>query len=179
MKCRICGTTTKNNENICKECSNINEVKIENNNVLLNLKRKYKIRYILFKYWEVFLILIASGMMTNKISGMLFCLFILLIVICFLLIWDKRKAKATSCKFYNDRVEYFCNFGFTKVSRKIKYEDIDYISFNQSFLQKFFDFADIYIYAKKGNILLTGIEIKNVPNVKENIEKINQIVYGE
>jgi hypothetical protein len=43
-----------------------------------------------------------------------------------------------------------------------------------------FDYGDVYIYAKKGNLfrnlLTTGIEIKNVANLKENIEKINEII---
>ena len=179
MKCRICGANTKNNENICVNCSDTKEENIENNDVLLNLKRKYKIKFVLIRSWEVFLVLILSGMMTNKASGMLFCLFLLLVVECFLLIWDKRKARATICKFYQNKVEYSCNFGLNKINRKINYKDLDAINYNQTFFQRIFDFGDIYIYAKKGNLLTTGIEIKNVANLKENIEKINQIVYGE
>ena len=53
---------------------------------------------------------------------------------------------------------------------------MDTVNYNQTFIQKMFDFGDVYIYAKKGNLLTTGIEVKNVANLKENIEKINEII---
>ena len=177
MKCRICGENTPNNENICEKCYNEESgKKTKENKVLLDLKRKYKIKYMLFKTWEVFLVLILAGLMTGKATSFAFCLFLLAIIECLILIYEKRKAKATKCKFYKNKVEYSCNFGLSKVQRKINYKDLDTVNYNQTFIQKMFDFGDVYIYAKKGNLLTTGIEVKNVANLKENIEKINEII---
>jgi len=183
MKCRICGVRTQNNEDICEKCyeeENGKKTKeVKSNKVLLDLKRKYKIKYMLFKTWEVFFVLILAGIMTGKPLGLMVCLLLLVVVECFLLIYEKRKSKATKCKFYKNKVEYSCNFGLTKVERKINYKDLDTVSYNQTFVQKLFNFGDVYIYAKKGNLLTTGIEVKNVSNLKENIEKINEIIKKE
>lgn len=178
MKCRICGTQTQNNENICEKCYEETEGTKENK-VLFDLKRKYKIKYLLFKTWEVFLVLILAGIMSGKVSSFILCLALLLIIECIILILEKRKAVATKCKFYINKVEYSCNFGLNKIDRKINYKDLDSINYNQTFIQKLFNFGDVYIYAKKGNLLTTGIEIKNVSNLKENIDKINEIVFGK
>ena len=178
MKCRICGENTPNNENICEKCyeETKSTKEVKSNKVLLDLKRKYKIKYMLFKTWEVFLVFILAGLMTGKVSSFMFCLFLLVVIECLVLIYEKRKSKATKCKFYKNKVEYSCNFGLTKVERKINYKDLDTVNYNQTFIQKMFDFGDVYIYAKKGNLLTTGIEIKNVANLKENFEKINEII---
>ena len=129
MKCRICGVRTQNNEDICEKCyeeENGKKTKeVKSNKVLLDLKRKYKIKYMLFKTWEVFFVLILAGIMTGKPLGLMACLLLLVVVECFLLIYEKRKSKATKCKFYKNKVEYSCNFGLTKVERKINYKDLD------------------------------------------------------
>lgn len=183
MKCRICGVRTQNNEDICEKCyeeENSKKTKeVKSNKVLLDLKRKYKIKYMLFKSWEVFFILILAGIMTGKVLGFIVCLLLLLGVECLLLGYEKRKSKATKCKFYKNKVEYSCDFGLSKIERKINYKDLDTVNYNQTFVQKLFDFGDIYIYAKKGNLLTTGIEVKNVANLKENIIKINEIINKE
>lgn len=178
MKCRICGVQTQNDENICEKCyeeENGKKAK-ENKVVLLDLKRKYKIKYMLFKTWEVFFILILAGLMTGKASTFMFCLFLLIVVEALILIFEKRKSKATKCKFYKNKVEFSCNFGLNKIERKINYKDLDTVQYNQTLIQKIFNFGDIYIYAKKGNLLTTGIEIKNVSDLKENFNKINEII---
>ena len=177
MKCRICGVRTQNSEDICEKCyEEENGKKTKENKVLLDLKRKYKIKYMLFKTWEVFFILILAGIMTEKVSSFVFCLFLLIVIECLILIFEKRKAKATKCRFYKNKVEYSCDFGLNKVERKINYKDLDTVQYNQSFIQKLFNFGDIYIYAKKGNLLTTGIEVRNVANLKENFKKINEII---
>ena len=85
-------------------------------------------------------------------------------------------AKATKCKFLKNHIEYQFKIGNIDRNRKLKYKNIDSIFKEQTLSQKICDFGTICIYADKGNLLTTGIQIKNVSNFKENYEKIKQTI---
>ncbi|MGN1298971.1 MAG: PH domain-containing protein [Candidatus Scatovivens sp.] len=176
MKCRICGANLKNSGDLCSNCMNEEKETYENKKEILSIKRKHSLKYELIKYFYIYLIFILSGVMTQTVGGMITCLLLMVIVIGFLLFWNKRISKATSCKFDNKKIEFKCKFWIIDRQRTIFYKDLDSIRKEQSVLQRIFNLGNIYIYAKKGNLLTTGIEIVNVPNFKENLEKINAIV---
>ena len=114
--------------------------------------------------------------MTEKTSGMICCLILLIIVVGFLLFWNKRISKATVCKFGKNKIEYKCNFWFINNKREITYKNLDCIIPDQTLLQRIFDLGDICIYAKKGNLLTTGIQVKNIGKFKEKMQKINSLI---
>lgn len=175
MKCRICGKNV-NNTDICEECnSNIKEEKTSKKEIL-TIKRKHSLKFELLKYSYLYLIFILAGIMTEKASGMIICLILLLITIGFLLFWNKRISRATICKFYAKKINFKCKFWIIDKEREISYRNLDSINKEQTLLQRIFDFGDLYIYAKKGNLLTTGIEVKNVPNFKETYEKIDELI---
>lgn len=175
MKCRICGKNV-NDKDICEECDkNIKEESTTKKEVL-TIKRKHLLKYEFLRYFYLYIIFILAGAMTEKSSGMIVCLIILLLLVGFLLFWNKRISRATTCKFYSKKIDFKCNFWIIDRHREILYKNLDSINKEQTFLQKIFNLGNIYIYAKKGNLLTTGIEIKNVPNFKETYEKINQII---
>lgn len=174
MKCRICGKTVKDKD-LCEDCADIKNEKKSKKEVL-TIKRKYSLKYELFRNIYLYVIFILAGVMTEKASGMLLSILLMILTLGFILFWNKRIAKATTCKFYNTKIEFKCKFGIIDTQREILYKNLENTNKEQTFWQKRFDLGDIYIYAKKGILYTTGIEIKNVPNFKETYEKINQLI---
>lgn len=143
---------------------------------ILTIKRKHLIKYELLKYFWIYVVFILIGDATKSSLGLIGSVLILLIIIGFLLFWNKRISKATTCKFSEEKVEYKCKFWIIDRQREILYKDLDSINKEQTFLQKMFNLGNIYIYAKKGNLLTTGIEIRNVHNFKETYERIDELI---
>ena len=174
MKCRICGKNLNKGE-IYEECNDILKEKVSRKEVL-TIKRKYSLKYELFRNIYLYVICILAGAMTEKASGMILSILFLILALGFILFWNKRISKATICKFYNTKVNFKCKFGIIDTKREILYKNLESINKEQTFWQKRFDLGDIYIYAKKGILYTTGIEIKNVPNFKETYEKVNELI---
>ena len=174
MKCRICGKNVEIGD-LCESC---NEIKEEKNNKkeVLTIKRKHSLKIELLRNFYLYLIFILAGIMTEKISGMIVCLIFLIITIGFLLFWNKRISKGTYCKFGPEKIEFKCKFWIIDRQREILYKDLDSVNNEQTLLQKIFDLGNIYIYAEKGNLLTTGIEIRNVYKFKETYEKVNELI---
>lgn len=178
MKCRICGKNVENNNDLCKDCvNNAEEEKVaKSKSEVLTIKRKHLLKYEFLRYFYLYVIFILAGAMTEKSSGMILSLILLLFTVGFLLFWNKRISRATTCKFYSRKIDFKCKFWIIDRQREILYKNLDSVNKEQTFLQKIFDLGNIYIYAKKGNLLTTGIEIKNVPNFKKTYEKINELI---
>lgn len=174
MKCRICGKNV-NDGDVCQECDDTQNKKTSKKEAL-TIKRKYSLKYELFRNGYLYLIFILAGVMTEKASGMILSLVLLIVTLGFILFWNKRISKATVCKFYSTKIDFKCKFWFIDTKREILYKNLDSTNKEQTFWQKRFDLGDLYIYAKKGNLLTTGIQVKNVPNFKETYEKINELI---
>lgn len=176
MKCRICGKNVEADMDICEECLSNTMEETKPKQETLSIKRKHSLKFELIRYFGIYLIFILSGIMTEKTSGMICCLILLIIVVGFLLFWNKRISKATVCKFGKNKIEYKCNFWFINNKREITYKNLDCIIPDQTLLQRIFDLGDICIYAKKGNLLTTGIQVKNIGKFKEKMQKINSLI---
>lgn len=168
MKCRICGKNVVDGE-VCKECCNTPKEEFK-------IKRKYSIKYEIFRNIYLYAIFILAGGMTGKASGMIVCILGVILLLGFLLFWNKRMAKVTICKFNDKKIQFKSKFFSIDIKKEILYENLLCINKDQTFWQKRFDLGDIYIYAKKGNLITTGIQVKNVPNFKETYEKINKLI---
>ena len=174
MKCRICGKNVVDKD-FCEECITMKQDKTSSKEVL-TIKRKYSLKYELFRNSYLYLIFILAGVMTEKASGMILSIALLILTLGFILFWNKRISKATKCKLYSTKIDFKCKFWIIDTKRQILYSNLDSINKDQTFWQKRFDLGDIYIYAKKGNLITTGIQLKNVSNFKETYEKINKFI---
>ena len=181
MRCSICGARLKKEGDICTNCYKLmqDEKKLEEDtNVIFEIKRKYGIAYEINKYTWIFIILILASFCCfaagNVWAGLLGIL-ILVVVIGFLLFWDKRIAMATKAVFYETKVVYTFKFLIFDTEKIVKYSNIRDIKIFRTFSQKRYGYGDICIYANgtfPGATLLNGFQIKNVENVDETVRNI-------
>ena len=185
MRCSICGAKLRKDGDICTNCyKKLQEEKeLENDkNVAFEVKRKYGIAYEITKYTWVFIILIISAIgcfaAGNILAGFL-CLLILIVVIGFLLFFDKRLAIATKAVFYETKAIYTFKFLFFDTEKVVKYSNINDIRCYKTFSQKRFGYGDLCIYASGGILganLINGFQIKNVENADETMKNIIELV---
>lgn len=183
MKCRICGANVEGTD-LCENCEKeVLEEDVSKNNKekVFTIKRKYSIKYEVFKCWPVYFIFLLGGAATGKTSSMVICLILMLVILGFDLFWYKRVSKVTYCKFYSKKIEFKNNLGLVNKEKKMTYKNVDCVRKDQTWLQRFFGYGDVLIYPKTknvltNNILTQGIQVKNVANVNEIIEKINEII---
>ncbi|MBR2289199.1 MAG: hypothetical protein IJ867_00900 [Clostridia bacterium] len=154
---------------------------------LLKLKRVFSPKYILTeKLAEVylfFILLIGLCFASRRIGYGILMIFLLVLIVFFKLVFEKRKSNQTVMKFYEDRVEFKGKMFLWKVEeRSLKYEEIKDIMFSQGTtffekrFQKAFGYGNIYIYPKKGTFLTNGMQIELVENINEKVEEIKNIV---
>ena len=153
-----------------------NNCNINEEDGMLTIKRKHLIKYELLKYFWIYIVFVLIGDATKSSLGLIGSVLILLLIIGFLLFWNKRISKGTYCKFGPEKIEFKCKFWIIDRQREILYKDLDSVNKEQTLLQKIFDLGNIYIYAEKGNLLTTGIEIRNVYKFKETYEKVNELI---
>ena len=143
MKCRICGKNVENNDDLCEDCINntADEKLTKNKNEVFTIKRKHLLKYEFLRYFYLYVIFLLAGAMTEKSSGMILCIILLLLTISFLLFWNKRISKATVCKFYSKKIDFKCKFWIIDRQREILYKNFDSINKEQTFLQRIFDLS--------------------------------------
>lgn len=162
-------------------------MKKENEKELLKLKRVFSPKYILTeKLAEVYLffaLLIGLCFATKRILYGILMIFVLILIIFFKLVFEKRKSNQTVMKFYEDRVEFKGKmFLFKTEERSLKYEEIKDITFTQGAtffekrFQKAFGYGNIYIYPKKGTYLTHGMQIELVEDIFSKVEQIKNVI---
>lgn len=155
-------------------------------NVLLKVNKKYSIKYVLTaKMFEIYLIFIVFifACWTYGTKKMIIGAVILLIIVALLaLILSKKSASKTYIVFYEDKVVFKRKFLFRNTTKEMPYSNIKDIVFTNGtnwitrFFQKIFHLGNIYIYPKKGNILINGISLEVVDNIEKVIEDIRNNV---
>lgn len=153
---------------------------------LLKIKKKYSIKYILtaklIEVYIVFLLAIIVSFGSGEIGIGVFSIFILIVIIFLVLILSKKSAAQTYMLFYEDRIVYKRKFLFTNKEKVMKYNDIKDIVFTQGtnwytrMWQKLFKLGNIYVYPKKGNIIMNGISLEVVENIDNVINDIKLVV---
>lgn len=181
MKCRICGAKLRKDGDICKTCY---EEYCKEETLEKDVKESYKLhrKYIplfqLSQYIDwiiiaffVFITFIAQAQFAMAIIFILIALIILGIV----MFLAKRKAINTTCTFYEKKIVW----KYKDKRKTIAYVDIKEITYYQTRFQKLFDLADIQIRPEKGNYLINGFEIKNVPDFENTWKKIEEIIQSK
>lgn len=170
------------NEN--KKISNNENKKTEKE--LLKIKKKYSIKYILtaklVEVYIVFLLAIIISFYSGEVGIGVFSIFALILIILLVLIFSKKSASQTYMLFYEDKIVYKRKFLFINKERTMEYNDIKDIIFTQGtnwytkMWQKFFKLGNIYVYPKKGNIIMNGISLEIVENIDNVIDDIKLVV---
>lgn len=162
-------------------------MKNESKKELLKLKRVFSPKYILTeKLAEVYLffaLLIGLCFATKRIGYGILMTLVMVLIIFFKLVFEKRKSNQTYMKFYEDRVEFKGKmFLFKTEERTLKYEEIKDITFTQGAtffekrFQKAFGYGNIYVYPKKGTYIANGMQIELVADIMNKLEQIKTII---
>lgn len=162
-------------------------MKQENEKELLKLKRVFSPKYILIeKLAEIYIffaLVIALCFVSKKYVYGIIMILILIGIVFFKLVFEKRKSNQTYMKFFEDRVEYKGKmFLFKTENRVLKYEEIKDIAYTQGAtffekrFQKAFGFGNIYVYPKKGTYLKHGMQIELVDDIFNKVDQIKNIV---
>lgn len=143
----------------------------QNKEELLKIKKKYSIKYVLIEQlaevYIVFLLVIIFCAYSNQISGIVFSVFALIIIVLGALIFSKKSAAETYIIFYDDKIFYKRKFLFINKERTLKYDEVKSITFiqgtnwYQKIWQKIFKFGGIYIYPKKRKYFLKWNLVRN------------------
>ena len=91
------------------------------------------------------------------------------------LVYKRFRYKGMNYIFYQDHLIYTDQF-FHKNEIEIKYNDIKEIRYSQTFLERFFKIGTIIINTNSGNFLYNGIEIPKIDNLKENFDKMREVI---
>ena len=133
-------------------------MKQENEKELLKLKRVFSIKYILTEkmaeMYLFFVLVISVCFVTKRILYAILMIFLLVFIIFFRLVFEKRKTNQTYMKFYEDRIEFKGRMFFFKTDERVlKYNEIRDITFTQgaTFFEKRFQ---MWRYWKNSNIII-------------------------
>lgn len=178
MKCKICGANLRKEGDICKSCYEqyCKEEELEKDvKEVLKLHRKYLPLYQLIQYidWIAIAIFAFIALLSqSQIAIAIIFIIIALIVLGIALALSKKTAVNTVCTFYEKKIVW-------KNKDKMKYlayTDLKEITYFQSRSQKMFNLADVQFRPEKGNYLVNGFEIKNVPDFENTWKKIEEII---
>lgn len=185
MKCKICGAELRKEGDICKKCYaeyvKDGEVKKDlknEKNILLRLHRKYIPSYQLTRYGDYYvlaIIIILSLIAQKQYLLTILAAIAMIVGLCAVLAYNKKKAINTVCTFYDKRVVW----KYKDEVKSMDYKDLEDVTYYQNFFQKRFDLADVQFRPVKGTYIINGFEIKNVPNFKETWEKVCDIVISK
>lgn len=180
MKCKVCGAELKKDGDICNKCYDKlvkeEEMNIEQNQkALYILKMKYIPGYEIFKIGDYLIfgiILLLALISTKQMQAFVLALVFILAFILIMLRLKKLKAQKTTCTFYETKIVYKSK----NKEKTILYKDVKDVGYYETFSQKLFKIGDIRIYPENGIFITSGINMENVKNVKEEFEKIREIV---
>lgn len=180
MRCKMCGAMLKKDGDICKNCyqkyKEQEKLKAENEEEILKIKRKYSPKFNLLKNGEIIaLLLIIVLAAFSKYHVAIAILITILCIIAFgaWMFYNKKRAMGTQTIFYETKMKYKAKYPLVDKEEVIPYNDIKDMSYFQTSSQKMFEIGDIRFYTKG---FLSGITISDIPNIKENFEKIRDII---
>lgn len=186
MRCKICGTKlAKENADICLNCYKAyqeeEDLKKDIEEKLI-VKRRYKISYVLLKYFELIFILTLATLgciVSGSIVSAILCAIIAVIVMLIILALNKMIARNTKVILYTKKATYTSKNIFFSTNKTVKYSDLKDITVFQTYRQKRAGFGDICFYAKgsiPGATLLNGFQIKDVENVNSVMQQILEVI---
>ena len=178
MKCRICGAKLRKDGDICKSCYEEyckEEALEKDTKEIFKIYRKHLPKYQLTRYfdWYIVAIIMIMALISREQYFLTFLfLIIAFITLGFTMFIMKKRAVNTTCTFYEKKVV----FKYKDNKKTIAYSDLKNVTYYQNFFQKIFKLGDIQFRPENGTYLLEGFEIKNVPDIEENWDKIQEIL---
>ncbi len=181
MRCKICGAKLRKEGDICKSCYEEyckEESLDKDTNEIFKLYRQYLPKYQLtrfFDFYIVMLLLIMVAVAQKSIGLTLLFILVAVVGVIIALVISKKIAENTTCTFYEKKVVH----RYKKKTKTIAYSDLKNVTYYQNFFQKIFKLGDIQFRPEVGTYLITGFEIKNVPDIENNWAKIQEILGAE
>ena len=196
MFCQKCGNQLSDNAKFCTGCGNSTgkdvkkeTVKVDDNNVVLNVKSKFKILYnsmgmiITASLFSIFLIILPFmfGIITGDGGPIGFAIIMLVILLFILFIWgisvliQRAQYKKYNYDFYSTKVIYTDSF-LNVTEKEVKYKFVREIVYTQGFIQRFFNIGNIMLYTNAESGFMNGILIRSVENVKEVYDNVKDII---
>lgn len=181
MRCKICGAKLKKEGDICKSCyaEYCKEEALEKDTKeIFKLHRKYIPIYQMTRYLDWFVIAIIIfivGMAQGSVGYSLLFALVAFLILLVALYCEKRIAINTKCIFYEKKIVH----DYKGRKKTIAYSDLKNVTYYQTFFQKLFKLGDIQFHPENGTYLLSGFEIKNVPDIENNWEKVQEILQSK
>ena len=196
MFCEKCGAKLEEDALFCTKCgakvggegkSEVKIEKIDDKEIQLTVKPKFKFAYLTLPSLIIWLIIIVffSGMIELATSeegihgvGLIFGGIAIAILICLIAIkvaFQKTQYNRLTYNFYKTKVLFEDSF-LNLAQKEVKYKYIREVTMRQSFIQRWFNIGNIILYTNAETGMDNGIRIVNVENVKEVYSKIKDII---
>ncbi len=189
MFCEKCGTKLADDASFCANCgtkigegvSNTKE-KIDDKEVILNVKPTYKVGYMVLPYLSTYLFLVLFiglpmffGYATAGIVVSLGMLAVMAVIYGISYIFSKKQYDNYTYDFYKTKVNY--KDSFLNVSEKeVKYKYIREVTMRQTFIQRFFNIGNIILFTNAETGMGNGICIVNVANIQDVYKKVKEVI---
>lgn len=175
MKCKVCGEELKGSGEICTKCFNKQQKEKElarDTELLYEIKPTFKPLNELSRLGDaiiVAIIIVVCISIYYKALGTIIALVVLFFVAAAWFRHRRRVIKATSCKFYENKILYKDH----KRKKVYTYRDVKDITCYQSTFENLFTkYGDITISTYE---LFERITIKDVARAREEVDKIKKI----
>ena len=189
MFCEKCGAKLEDDALFCTKCGakvgagvTNNQEKVEDNEVKLKVKPKFKFWYMMFPTVCLFLMFALMVVLPIGISepevgvGLCFMFFFIFFVITGIIVFFKSKQyKHLTYDFYATKVIFEDSF-LNLAKKEVKYKYIREVTMRQSFVQRWFNIGNIILYTNAETGIGNGIQIINVENVHDVYKQIKEIV---
>ena len=189
MFCEKCGAKLEDDALFCTKCGakvgagvTNNQEKVEDNEVKLKVKPKFKFWYMMFPTVCLFLMFALMVVLPIGIAepevGVGLCVMFLAIfaVITGIIVFFKSKQyKHLTYDFYATKVIFEDSF-LNLAKKEVKYKYIREVTMRQSFVQRWFNIGNIVLYTNAETGIGNGIQIINVENVHDVYKQIKEIV---
>ncbi len=201
MYCEKCGNKLLDEAKFCEKCGTstvgevnqsrvINEkVRVEDNDILLQVKSKFKLIYFLMGIailpiiLGVFAAFITwASMSVDSDIAILRTIATWFVIVCTVIIlvsiwFTKKQYKSFEYNFYRTKLIYHDSF-INITEKEIKYKYIREVQMTQSFVQRWFNIGKILIYTNAESGMGNGINIVNAENPKETYANIKKVIDG-
>ena len=189
MFCEKCGAKLEDDALFCTKCGakvgagvTNHQEKVEDNEVKLKVKPKFKFWYMMFPTVCLFLMFALMVVLPIGISepevgvGLFFMFFAIFDVITGIIVFFKSKQyKHLTYDFYATKVIFEDSF-LNLAKKEVKYKYIREVTMRQSFVQRWFNIGNIILYTNAETGIGNGIQIINVENVHDIYKQIKDIV---
>ena len=198
MFCEKCGEKLDEDAVFCTRCGakiggENNEKreekteKVDDNEILLTVKPKFKFAYLTLPGLLIWLILIIffAGIMELASAdegtpgvGLAFggiATVILVIIVAIKVAFQKTQYNKLTYNFYKTKVLFEDSF-LNLAQKEVKYKYIREVTMRQSFIQRWFNIGNIILFTNAETGVDNGIRIVNVENAREIYTKIKEIM---